>query len=325
MKEIKISIIVPVYNAEKYLEECIESVLRQTHRPAELILVDDGSTDQSRVLLRKYEKAYPWISVLTQENRGAPAARNYGFSECGGDYVLFFDADDVLRPDALTQLIRGTESGTADIVFGVRKYDLEADDAEVHRQYGLHGGIRRYTKDIPQRLYDRDPLPGNKLYRRQFLTEHHLVFSDLQIGQDLNYYLKALFFARKVCFVDSLVMDYRLAEGGISRIYKLEKLLAIKDSLDNAEQFVLRESVCDTAVIRKVMNSSRVINYSVQAEKLKRVDGFLNRMKGYAFFGRNSRKFLWNRRKLCYTRTLEMRRRKLIKYLVFCLYLSARH
>lgn len=133
-KQISVSIIVPVYNVEKYLDNCIESLVKQTKSAVQIILVDDGSMDSSLSIANKWADHYQCIKVLTQKNQGAPAARNYGFSICDSDYVMFFDSDDVLRSDALEKLVLASENGTADIVFGIRKYDLDSDDEEVRKK-----------------------------------------------------------------------------------------------------------------------------------------------------------------------------------------------
>lgn len=323
-KQISVSIIVPVYNVEKYLDNCIESLVKQTKSAVQIILVDDGSMDSSLSIANKWADHYQCIKVLTQKNQGAPAARNYGFSICDSDYVMFFDSDDVLRSDALEKLVLASENGTADIVFGIRKYDLDSDDEEVRKKYSLDNSIISYTSEIASQIFDEDPLPGNKLYRRDFLNENGILFSKLAIGQDLNFYIKSLFLAKKVNFINSIVMDYRVVEGSISRVFKLDKLMAIKESEDDAYQFVKSMLPADDQ-IERVFNSSRVINYSVQAEKLKKISGFRNSMKGYIFFFRNSRKFLWNQKKLIMSETLKVRRKKLIKYFIFSIYLSIRY
>ena len=96
MNEIKVSVIIPVYNTENYLRECLDSVLAQTLREIEVICVDDGSTDNSLNILKEYQNKDTRIVVLTQENRSAGAARNYGLSIAKGKYLSFLDSDDFL-------------------------------------------------------------------------------------------------------------------------------------------------------------------------------------------------------------------------------------
>lgn len=104
--KIMVSIIIPVYNAEKYLDECVESVLSQTYNDYELILVDDGSTDYSGKICDRYAKADNRIVVIHQQNSGASAARNTGISEAHGEYITFVDSDDWIEPDYIERMVR---------------------------------------------------------------------------------------------------------------------------------------------------------------------------------------------------------------------------
>lgn len=97
----KVSVIIPVYNVEKYLESCLESIKSQTFTDYELILINDGSTDESVAIMRRYAKTDARIRIIPQSNRGVSAARNLGLSVAEGDYVLFVDSDDTILPDAL--------------------------------------------------------------------------------------------------------------------------------------------------------------------------------------------------------------------------------
>lgn len=97
----KVSVIIPVYNVEKYLESCLESIKSQTFTDYELILINDGSTDESFAIMRRYAERDARIRIISQSNRGVSAARNLGLSVAEGDYVLFVDSDDTILPDAL--------------------------------------------------------------------------------------------------------------------------------------------------------------------------------------------------------------------------------
>ena len=110
-----LSVIVPVYNAEVFLGACLDSLISQTYRPLEIILVNDGSTDSSLDICRTYAERYESVKVVTIKNSGAPAARNEGLKAAAGEYIGFADADDVLERDMLEYLVRGAEEYSADI------------------------------------------------------------------------------------------------------------------------------------------------------------------------------------------------------------------
>lgn len=102
MSDPLVSVLIPLYNAEKYFEECIESVINQTYKNLEVIIVNDGSTDNSLTIAEKYTKRYEWIKVLSQENKGAASARNRAFFHSEGKYIQYFDADDIMHPEKIS-------------------------------------------------------------------------------------------------------------------------------------------------------------------------------------------------------------------------------
>ena len=112
----KISIIVPVYNAEKWLEDCIKSVLNQTYKNVELVLVNDGSDDSSDKICKKYSLKYSNIKYILQENAGASVARNKGLKNATGSYIQFLDSDDYLNNDCCEKMIDKMKSENCDLV-----------------------------------------------------------------------------------------------------------------------------------------------------------------------------------------------------------------
>lgn len=111
----KVSVIVPVYNGKKYINKCVNSILRQTFKDIEIILVDDGSTDNTLNILKEYEKRFPNVKVIESSNLGAGGARNIGLDASHGEYILFVDADDFLREDMVEVLYKNAISNDADI------------------------------------------------------------------------------------------------------------------------------------------------------------------------------------------------------------------
>lgn len=114
-----VSIIVPIYNVEKYLRQCLDSILRQTFRPLEIILVNDGSTDGSDTICQEYAKIDERIVYLKKENGGVSDARNVGLDAVNSDYVLFIDSDDWIEPTYVEVLYEKIEEYQADIVFKI--------------------------------------------------------------------------------------------------------------------------------------------------------------------------------------------------------------
>ena len=131
----EVSVIIPVYNAEKYLRECLDSVVNQTLKDIEIICIDDGSTDHSRAILMGYEKSDPRITVISQENLGLSAARNCGMRYASGKYIYFLDSDDYIDGEALEILVRLAEENDADSVHFAAKPFYESE--ELRRSHNL--------------------------------------------------------------------------------------------------------------------------------------------------------------------------------------------
>ena len=112
----KISIIIPVYNAENYLEECLLTISQQTFTDFEILAINDGSSDRSLEILKQYQENEPRLKIFSQVNKGVSAARNLGLDNAKGEYIAFVDADDWLHPESLEQYIEIAEKENSDIV-----------------------------------------------------------------------------------------------------------------------------------------------------------------------------------------------------------------
>ena len=178
----KLSVIIPVYNAIKYLDPCIGSVLRQTRPCDEIILVDDGSSDGSERLCDEYESKYPFIRVIRQENGGASAARNTGLRAAQGEYVHFIDSDDMLASDDVYEkLCENALDGENEIIFFRRERfidGVEGIDA-VQPEYKIDG---RFEGDVLGHVLENQyemtvTCPVNKIFKRSFLLDNDLFFT----------------------------------------------------------------------------------------------------------------------------------------------------
>lgn len=184
-----VSIIIPVYNAEAFLPRCLDSVLAQTWRELEIILVDDGSADQSAAICREYRQRDARILVLEQENRGVSAARNAGLARAGGDYVTFLDADDWLEPEHIDLLVRSLEDHGADCA--VCGYIMEWPAGPEGRGVTFSGvltGAQALEKMLAPELFQG--FLWNKLFRLDKVLEWAL-----RMPEDLTHYEDVVFCA----------------------------------------------------------------------------------------------------------------------------------
>lgn len=237
----KISIVVPCYKVENYIGEMIESLQRQTIKDVEIILVDDGSPDQSGAICDEYAAHDDRIKVIHKPNGGVGAARNDGLDAATGEWIIFCDSDDWLESDALEKLIEIGEQTKADVVFGdvnlvygteVRpalfyKDEFVTDDREKIDQLIAADFCRAYCFDVPE----GGPAfgyggPWNKIVRRQFLLDNGIRF-DLRVKgifDDIIYTAYIFAAAKKVAYKHIMVYNYRQLETSITRTYKTNLL-----------------------------------------------------------------------------------------------------
>ena len=214
----KVSIIMPVYNAEKYLREAIESVLRQTYTDFELLLIDDKSTDNSKQICREYAKTDRRIVLLenNSESHGPGATRNVGLNYATGEYVYFMDADDWADEELLQCAVNRMQETNADIVqFGVtyERYD------ENHSEQYFWSGKDILTKDeIKRDFFYYWKENRNSLWMHLFRKElvESIKFENIIIGEDICYIMDALCNTEKIAYIAKSLYHYRYVEGSTS-------------------------------------------------------------------------------------------------------------
>lgn len=211
----KISVIIPVFNSEAYLEQCLESICGQTMNSIEIICVNDGSTDASLDILRRFAAIDGRIKVIEKANGGVASARNCGFDAATGEYVGFLDSDDWLDSDCFEVLSTMADKAGADIVINT-SYVLEYVDAG-KRAYSdvawvTPEGILVPGVEVQRRLA---PILVNCLYRRSFLEENALRFQELIAGEDLNFTGVANMSADRIFVFKGPFYHYRQRNGSL--------------------------------------------------------------------------------------------------------------
>ena len=218
----KLSVVIPVYNTEKYLRECVDSILAQTYKDHEIILVDDGSTDNSPGICAAYAEKYPFVTLIRQENKGASAARNTGISSAVGEYIHFVDSDDLLPDDGVYERISGLLDGSNQIIFSrrIRFRDGERELDAVQPEYDAKG---RMQGDILNHLLSHKygltlTCPVNKIFKRTLLTENSLYFREGLNHEEDEWLPRVISCADTAWFDDGFLYKVRLREGSLSAI-----------------------------------------------------------------------------------------------------------
>ena len=220
--EVKVSVIVPVYNVELYLEECLDSIINQTFKEIEIILVNDGSTDRSPEIIELYALKDNRITILTQPNGGLSAARNAGIEKALGKYLLFVDSDDSLLPNSIETLLGKANETGADIVIGNallcypdgRRSIYYIPDKELHNGL-LWTGESSFLKLMEQNTM---PLVVSYFIKRDIIFQHELFFQNGILHEDEIWCVKAILSAQNVLFLDFNFYLYRQRKDSIMNL-----------------------------------------------------------------------------------------------------------
>lgn len=224
---VDISIIMPLYNAEKYLGETLQSILRQTYKEFELICINDASTDTTLEIVRRFQTADSRIRVLeNREHSGAAVSRNRGIREARGKYITFLDGDDIFDEEMLKMAYKGAEKHDVDIM--MYEYMHMPSNCIYEKKYISRSDkfVERYCS-VPFSTLEQDPIeykswtssPCNKLYKKSFILANHLEFQTLPSFNDVYFVEMALLLARKIIMLDDRrVMVYARDHDTLTRI-----------------------------------------------------------------------------------------------------------
>ena len=215
----RVSVIVPAHNAEKYLGQCLESILGQTERNIEVIFVDDGSTDSTPEVLEKAAKADARVKVITQACAGAGAARNAGLAVACGEYLSFLDADDFFEPKMLEDAADKLDQTGADIAaYGSWLFD-EGRQSNRQAKWLLktqnlsEGDVHTHEELAPCIFNTFGNEAWSKLLRASFVREHGLRFQEITRANDLLFTCTALAMAKSIAVIDKCYVHYRVGTG----------------------------------------------------------------------------------------------------------------
>lgn len=252
-----ISIIVPVYNTEKYLDQCIQSVLAQTYTNWELLLIDDGSTDSSGALCDKYAVEDKRIRVFHKENGGVSSARNRGLDNAIGEWITFVDADDILKVNALSHLAQRRGPRIDFIIAGYEKHDAQQniiDSTDKENVDETMSGMNTLVKMYTSKQYLFYSIA--KLYRNKIIQENHIRFNEaIAYNEDRLFIIQYMLNIRDfVSFSMTSIYEYHLhAESAMAAIATRateKSLTAFTASILSYQNIHRIYADCHTPVVR---------------------------------------------------------------------------
>ena len=220
----KVSIIVPVYNTEKYLSKCLDSLVKQTLDDIEIILVNDGSTDHSQEILYEYKEKNPEkIRIISKINEGQGAARNVGIKAAIGEYIGFVDSDDYVALDMFEKLYKAAKEAEADLV-------------TCNYYYVMNGKEKKIDLYKPQKqidlFFNSWVVPWNKLYKRSLLIENQIFYPKIRAYEDTAFYIDSIPFINKIVNIEEALIYQVYRCSSTMNIKQNERVLLIFNIID---------------------------------------------------------------------------------------------
>ena len=238
MQNKMVSIILPVFNAERFLSQCLDSILRQTYQDWELIAVDDGSKDGSIEILKSYEKRDNRIHIISKENEGVSIARNVALEQTHGDYIYFVDSDDIVMPEALMILVKAMDSNKATFVKSdFLPIDEQGKQVFINKKQVIR---RRYdgkvmdSENFFKKILMKESFLWTCLFRKDIIVKNHIQFiPHCRLMEDAAFVVDYLLYSDRDVYKDACIYGYRKYEGTASAVNKdyTEDMMLIKRHL----------------------------------------------------------------------------------------------
>lgn len=232
----KVSIIIPVYNSEMFIEKCIDSVLEQSFNEYEIILINDGSKDGSKQILDEYKERYPEkIVVIHQENMGVSKTRNNAIKMAKGRYIMFIDNDDYIDKDYVEVFVKEIEEQDFDVVLGG------------YRRPNENGKIIKELK-LPQEEWAKFMIfaPWAKIYKREYLIKNNIEFLPINIGEDVYFNLQAMLISKKIKIIDYIGYNWYFNTGSVSNTtQKNIKNLQVYELLNSCYEVLKEKNILE--------------------------------------------------------------------------------
>ncbi|MDY5993267.1 MAG: glycosyltransferase family 2 protein, partial [Bacilli bacterium] len=231
MNKIDISIIVPIYNAEKYLKKCLDSLVNQTKKELEFILINDGSTDKSEEIVKTYKDER--IKYFKNKNQGIGKTRNFGIEKATGKYIMFLDSDDYFSSDACEKLYKTAEKEKADLIV----FDYYRVEKENLNEVKIESFNATNIKDDPNLLLKVNLGPCSKIYKTDLIKNNDIKFEESLKYEDTLFVVKAIYNAQKSIKLNRFLHYYMIHEKSETTV-RDERVFDILKIVDKIRKYL---------------------------------------------------------------------------------------
>ncbi len=240
--EILLSVIVPVYNVEEYLRKCLDSILGQTFRDFELIIVNDGSPDNSDKIIAEYQNTDSRIKLITKENGGLSSARNAGIEAAVGKYLAFIDSDDWIDKEMFSCMLQKGIKAQADIIFCDVRGEYEDGTVKTIYQQATHFPEIIEVKYYPRLFLEVECFSCNKFFLRSLFIENDIRFPEGLLYEDVATFPRLFFKSRRLVRIPKQFYHYIIRPGAITQVYSSKGLQYLK-VVNIVEDFLKKEAL----------------------------------------------------------------------------------
>ncbi len=256
-----ISIIVPIYNAEKYIKKCVDSLINQTKKELEFILVNDGSTDKTEEIIKRYKDKR--IKYFKNKNQGIGKTRNFGLTKATGNYIMFLDSDDYLKTTACEELYEKALTSKAEVV--VCDFYKVYDDGR-EEKVNLPSFKTSKLKENPNILIDINLSPWNKLYKAKLIKDNNITFVEKLKYEDAPFVAEALDKANKIAKLDSY-LNYYVIHGNSETTVRDKRIFDILEIVDIIRKYFKNKTYMGDVVDKLTVRT--LTNYNIQQRNQK--------------------------------------------------------
>ncbi len=241
MNEVKVSLIIPVYNVQNYLYNCLKSAVNQTLKDIEIIIINDGSTDLSIDIIKNFIKCDERIIFINQQNQGLSHARNVGIKKAKGEYIAFLDSDDTIDITFLEKMYNNAKETNSDVVMCnyVRVIDKSNKVYSINRKlkqniFSSKEAVHKIILDISIQNYAWD-----KIYKRSLFIDNNIFYPEGIYFEDMPTTFKLFFYANQISYIDEFLYNYLQREKSITKTFSDKHINDIIKALSLMKEFML--------------------------------------------------------------------------------------